>query len=1130
MLNFSDEVEEIKSLINSNYKENKSVAYSSLLHLQEQSNNHSSSVQALANSSHTLIASITADISIDDEEIAVQALKCLGFMIYHPSIVATIPDGDASMMLEALTEVIAATKIKSVCNLGMWCISMQQFEAAFLSNHFQTLLRAVVHALDNPFGSLSTTFEALQVVMKLATQLIDKMREFSFIWVPPIYRRLLSIDKREREMSARCLSKIKQAIFPPTVALSKVIAKDIKWKLLSEMKGLLNQSMKVQSLQAWGWYIRLLGSQALKNRHLINDMLKIPEQTFSDNSSQVQIASQVAWEGLIDALIPSSVTSGEVDNEIQQLQASSEKGCQVRSSVFMKSIKLIMTPLIGIISSKCDTSVHLSCLNTWCYLLHKLSIFIKHPSVVELVLTPIFKSVFGMDPDTKNSLLWNLCLDLVDDFILARCAKQDYESSSQVIRHSPATTSVLGPSLSSICLVKQHPIKWFPWSIAQLDLFISIINIILSHASIATTTPQNRSSACDAALRLFRSLLKGVHIELKSLSISYADIMLYLNTILSFIKDTCHTLNSGGSSDNKLQHSFQFLEVVIDEIGPAILGSPLYKVPLDLECIKNLQFVNDVRYEGFLDISSLAYMDMVSPLHYLIILSICAGIQSTSHRPRVELSFTVLQKFFKLILFSYDSLENLQVAIGFLFKYTSNNNLKIWIAIAEALRDCIASVKDRSLLRMEPHSNACPALYHLLSYPFVVRSCVQQIQNLKEVSCSSEESHILAQGCIELEHVIKAWNSVYGAFSASQCSAMKGISDNLCLMLNWCIDESLRMNDLGSEVDLSLKDQYLDLLSLSGNAVTCMIEEILAARSDGNHNNHAEPPIYSDIKNILEFASRFLKLSSVRIQVNPFSGLPVISRLFSSLTRLTSRLRLKHTILSTIETITLPLIQWLSHERIHDGRTNDQVQNLWAEVLVCLRRSQPPIVFDSSFLKLQAPLLAKTVDHPNSAISELTVTFWNSTYGEQIKLDYPENLLDILNKLSRNKRIILHKKTCPMPFLMKCNSTTELTVQNHRVTATHTGCSKRVELLQDVVNQSPLTDKFSSGPKRKRLELTEHQREVRRAQQGRAMDCSGHGPGIRTYTTADFSQGNEDSQDMEEIQNPESILQMLRGL
>lgn len=56
---------------------------------------------------------------------------------------------------------------------------------------------------------------------------------------------------------------------------------------------MLNNGMKVHTIQAWGWFIRLLGPHALKNRHLINEMLKIPQHTFSDHDSQVQIASQV---------------------------------------------------------------------------------------------------------------------------------------------------------------------------------------------------------------------------------------------------------------------------------------------------------------------------------------------------------------------------------------------------------------------------------------------------------------------------------------------------------------------------------------------------------------------------------------------------------------------------------------------------------------------------------------------------------------------------------------------------------------------------------------------------------------------------------------------------------------------
>lgn len=67
----------------------------------------------------------------------------------------------------------------------------------------------------------------------------------------------------------------------------------MKESLLSGMDKLLNLGMKVQAIAAWGWFIRILGSHSMKNRNLVNKMLKIPERTFSDNDPQVQIASQV---------------------------------------------------------------------------------------------------------------------------------------------------------------------------------------------------------------------------------------------------------------------------------------------------------------------------------------------------------------------------------------------------------------------------------------------------------------------------------------------------------------------------------------------------------------------------------------------------------------------------------------------------------------------------------------------------------------------------------------------------------------------------------------------------------------------------------------------------------------------
>lgn len=59
--------------------------------------------------------------------------------------------------------------------------------------------------------------------MKLAGSLGDKLRNMSSLWVPPIYRRLVSLDKRDRDMSERCLLKIMPILCPPQVTLSKVV-------------------------------------------------------------------------------------------------------------------------------------------------------------------------------------------------------------------------------------------------------------------------------------------------------------------------------------------------------------------------------------------------------------------------------------------------------------------------------------------------------------------------------------------------------------------------------------------------------------------------------------------------------------------------------------------------------------------------------------------------------------------------------------------------------------------------------------------------------------------------------------------------------------------------------------------
>ncbi|XVF34599.1 hypothetical protein REPUB_Repub18cG0072500 [Reevesia pubescens] len=1129
MSNFSDQIEEIKTLMSSNSKTNRSFGYSTLLHLQEQSTDSAPSIQALAQSSRCLIALIIADIHDEDEEIAAQALKCLGFMIYHPSIVATVSAEDTKLVLESLAKLITVTKMKSVCNLGVWCISIQQFDAALLAACFDALLRAVVHALDNPIGSLSTTFEAMQAVAKLAAHLTEMMRESSHLWAPPIYRRLLSLDKRERDMSERCLLKIRSTILPPAISLSKAIIQDMRKRLLTGMKDWLDKGMKVQTVQAWGWFICFLGSDALKNRHLVNDMLKVPEQTFSDHNPQVQIASLVAWEGLIDALVHPQILAckknATLKNEIQQMQTSPGERGELQLNGFSKSLKLIMTPLIGIILSECDVSVHFSCINTWCYLLHKLDTSVSSPSVIKLVLDPMFQAIFKIGPGSKSILLWNLCLDLLDDCISAKCSDLDSNPKDQGNLCLSARIFIPGPCTSGGYSWKQYPIKWLPWDLSRLDFYLDIIAIILTHVAAATADPESKKSACDAAVRIFRSVLKGVQMEFRNPLNNYDNIMFCLNTILQFMKK----IGEDASSEDVggwFNTSLHFIEVVAEELEPSIVGSPLYKVALDIKYVGSLDSVKDTK---ILQLCSIAFMDMVSPMVYLTVLYMSLVVQLTINTPEMEFILQRFESFLKFVLSSDDPLESFLASVGLLYKHMGFNYIEIWLVIATGLNGYIDGMKDLSLFKTDSDNSVYRAICHLLSYPFILFSCSQKDLTLLNASGTLKESCVPSES--KLEPATEVWKSLYVSVSVAyfKSSATNTFGGDLCAMLNWCFDENGSMFQYKSELGLCYKDLESACLSFYGEVVVCILEQQLTSDTSSCGSGKecvGVCNISRGINNILESASRVMKFMYKNMGTEPPAGL-VSSRLFSSLARFISFLHLKQDILSFFEIISCPLLQWLSHEEIQDENAKDQLGILWAESLSCLQRSQPPVTFDSSFLKLQACLLEKTLGHPNTSISDPTIIYWNSTYGKQINLEYPQNLLHVLDKLSRNGRVNLYNRS--KSFLTRCSTLENNTApQSCKVTATQNRSSKRVELMEGMTGQFNQKEKPPSSSKRKRLELTEHQKEVRRAQQGRERDCSGHGPGIRTYTSLDFSQGNEESQESQGNRDSEAILELHR--
>ncbi|PIN01229.1 hypothetical protein CDL12_26266 [Handroanthus impetiginosus] len=161
-------------------------------------------------------------------------------------------------------------------------------------------------------------------------------------------------------------------------------------------------------------------------------------------------------------------------------------------------------------------------------------------------------------------------------------------------------------------------------------------------------------------------------------------------------------------------------------------------------------------------------------------------------------------------------------------------------------------------------------------------------------------------------------------------------------------------------------------------------------------------------------ASRFMKLFWANKERTVPSHLSVASRFLSELVNFVGCIQQKEDVLLLVETMSSPFLDWLADMHLLDEKANYQLQRLWSEMLKGLQQSQPSIKFYSLFLKFHEPLLERALDHPNPAISEATINFWNSTYGAQNKLDFPTNLVPFLDMLSRNGKINICSRNCYM--------------------------------------------------------------------------------------------------------------------
>lgn len=537
---------------------------------------------------------------------------------------------------------------------------------------------------------------------------------------------------------------------------------------------------------------------------------------------------QVAWEGLIDALIQHGRTCNGNDSGTE-------------GQTLSKSIKLVMAPIIGIMSSRCDVSVYSSCLNTWCYLLHTLDSSVNSPSMIKTAWEPVFDAVFRVTPDSKSIWVWITCLDLLDDFILTKGGELECDLNNLVNYHLSDKIPTTGPPISSERPWKHYPIKWMPCDLNKLDFCFKIIQNLINQRPRVNVT-EVKCLVHDSALRIFRSVMKGVRYVFNNSSINYDEILLCLNKTFELLKVICESIISENTDSNHLRlTTLQFVGAVIEEIEPSILGSPLYKVALDLKYFDHLNSANMTKHGEVTGVQFKVYMDMVSPIVYLLNLYFCGVFKSTFNAPGAEFIMQDACRYVKIVLSSYEPSEIVHAIMGLLYKHVGFDYLKVWVAISKGLIEYVDEVKDISLLTLGSDMSHCLALCQLLSYPFAVCSVHQEQLTIKQCTGIQESADVSVQSHrqLELELVFDVWKSLYACVNRanrSENSTSNALADELALALNGCLDEDMKVLECGSKLNPSNNHQNHDLLFLYGNVVICVLEDtqMSAIRSTGS--------------------------------------------------------------------------------------------------------------------------------------------------------------------------------------------------------------------------------------------------------------------------------------------------------
>ncbi|MCO5610012.1 hypothetical protein L7F22_064247 [Adiantum nelumboides] len=993
-----------------------------------------------------LLSPTLADIASSHQTTAALALRSLGYALHHEDIVAAFTDECALAVLNTLLKVITTTDQKGLCRLGVWCLGVQEFGVWLLETQSHLIAKAITHAIDNPMGSKAVTYEALQAVVKMVTK-APKMRLEASIWAPPIYRKLLSVDKRERDMAEQCLKDIESSLLPPILSLSKEVAMDISQTLLCTMEKMVrSRALVVPTIRAWSWLIRLLGSKAAgENRVLVNQMLKVAEVTFTSNDSQVQTASLVAWEALIDVLINDNT---DIEKQIDTVSPSTRRTHKPSASPSVKRLKLLMTPLLTIMSGANPQSIRLACWCTWTYLAHKLDFEINSSSVQAVVVTPMFEAVFKAGPERGCSGVWDLCLNALEAWITSKIPEKLDSRSTWAFSldieggvSSPKTPSQIKSIDNEF---KALSIRWASWSVESLELILLLIKALWI-CGLKDLKQSSDNLSLNGAIRLLFLTVRGIDSEGKGVVRPPAENVASVHAVIRLVDNLSVDFELLTEVEEPISTLWPAIDVLL-EFGHLVLSSSFYKLPFwpSGSHNKNDTFnfhASPLNTRTLTDAVSISE-NLVTPIAYIIGMWVQVGCSVFCNNKEEE---KVLQKLEKLVYCTKTGLgimSNLQ-GVGIILNRLLPQNLKmknkqlaggvetevgenstglplsnkdfyflqVWKIFAGELASYIENSNDVPAVEIDIEDSGYQVVHTFLLLPVQLCFNVINTTTVSENVSQGHSSHRHVK-CLkhlqhpnELEFVAVAWARLYDC--CSRVSSLKSSQPNrfgsaYCQKVSRYLEIQECSRDQGGIDKFDLCENAL-LLDMLGFVIKHVLRQIdisslamlainrkkrLGSFIGGSY--HSKGLLGNDVEDIsnvrdsLCLASRLLDLTWSRLTTGKTCWLGISLRVLSALAGFVTRLYRQQDCLMLLQDFSRPLAKWLSFSKSAcplSEALQQALQDLWEKLLTLLQKCQPPLCYDSNLLALQSTLLVPSFQHSNTSISNSTLSFWESTYG-----------------------------------------------------------------------------------------------------------------------------------------------------